>query len=298
MMKIILKILIFCIFLVGTNKLSGQDWTVDPYSYEYSMNIIGKVSLSSSIVDQQNSYIGAFAGEECIGVAQPIPYSGGYQYFFLSVYSNSASGENINFRFLDDQGVVHSIANNILFSSDQILGSIESPFLWMDVEAYSPTDFISYSMPDQTGSAEINPDTQTITIEVANRTDLTNLIASFELAPGATTSITSIEQESGITVNNFSSPVEYLVRGIDGSTASWMVTVTEFIILSTENNILSFILMEQTGEADINRSAHIVNIEVTNGTDLSSLTPIITVSTGATINPASGVAQDFTNLTG
>ncbi len=60
-----------------------------------------------------------------------------------------------------------------------------------------------------------------------------------------------------------------------------------------QNDILSFTLTEQTGDATINTENHTINIEVANGTNLSALTPTITVSENATINPDTGTEQDF-----
>jgi hypothetical protein len=57
-------------------------------------------------------------------------------------------------------------------------------------------------------------------------------------------------------------------------------------------------LPEQTGVYKIINLDHTVEIEVFAGTDLSSLTPTISLSPGATISPASGVLRDFTNPVG
>ncbi|MEJ5268208.1 MAG: choice-of-anchor J domain-containing protein [Bacteroidales bacterium] len=65
--------------------------------------------------------------------------------------------------------------------------------------------------------------------------------------------------------------------------------------LSSEKDILSFVLAEQTGPAIIDNINHTVDIEVGIGTDVTNLTPTITVSPNAVINPASGIPQDFTN---
>lgn len=70
--------------------------------------------------------------------------------------------------------------------------------------------------------------------------------------------------------------------------------ITE-ILTGSEANIISFVLAEQTGNATIDVNLATVTIEVVNGTNLAFLTPTIEVSPNATINPASGVAQDFTN---
>ena len=63
--------------------------------------------------------------------------------------------------------------------------------------------------------------------------------------------------------------------------------------LSSENDILTFTFPEQTGPATINTTLHRVDIEVTALANLASLTPTITVSPSATINPLSGEAHNF-----
>ena len=64
--------------------------------------------------------------------------------------------------------------------------------------------------------------------------------------------------------------------------------------VSTENNILSFVIPEQVSDAVIDTVNHTINIDVTNGTDITALIPTIEVSYLATINPESGTVQDFT----
>ncbi|WP_172675964.1 PKD domain-containing protein, partial [Croceitalea dokdonensis] len=64
---------------------------------------------------------------------------------------------------------------------------------------------------------------------------------------------------------------------------------------SSENDILTFNLDDETGTATIDATAHEIVAEVTNGTVLTALTPTITISGNATIVPSSGTAQDFTN---
>lgn len=64
---------------------------------------------------------------------------------------------------------------------------------------------------------------------------------------------------------------------------------------STLTDILTFTLEEQTGSATINTTNHTVSIETAYGTDVTGLTPTITMDYGATINPTSGSSQNFTN---
>jgi hypothetical protein len=56
-------------------------------------------------------------------------------------------------------------------------------------------------------------------------TSLTNLTAYFDLSRGASASAGGVNQISGVTKNDFTKPLEYLVTGESGSTKVWKVTV-------------------------------------------------------------------------
>ena len=60
-------------------------------------------------------------------------------------------------------------------------------------------------------------------------------------------------------------------------------------------DITAFSFTAQTGTAVIDGVAYTVAVGVAAGTSLTALVPTIAVSSGATINPASGATQDFTN---
>ena len=59
-------------------------------------------------------------------------------------------------------------------------------------------------------------------------------------------------------------------------------------------SITSFTITGQTGETVINESAHTIGITVPFGTNVTALVPMIAI-TGSSVNPASEVAQNFTN---
>jgi len=84
--------------------------------------------------------------------------------------------------------------------------------------------------------------------------------------------------------------------GIAGQTEDGPFTNTfEVQELNTEAEILEFTLAEQTGPAVISTGDATVSIEVANGTSLTTLTPTIYISAGATIDPLSSVGQDFSS---
>jgi len=62
---------------------------------------------------------------------------------------------------------------------------------------------------------------------------------------------------------------------------------------SDQTDILSFVLAEQTGDAIIDATNHEISIEVANGTLLTTLSPTINLSDGATVDPVSGTNADL-----
>jgi hypothetical protein len=57
-------------------------------------------------------------------------------------------------------------------------------------------------------------------------TDASNLVASFSLSPGATATINGVAQQSGISKNDFGSPLTYVVTNSSGYSKRWTVTST------------------------------------------------------------------------
>ena len=64
---------------------------------------------------------------------------------------------------------------------------------------------------------------------------------------------------------------------------------------STACDITTFTIPNQVGETVINQEDKTITINVPFGTNVTALTPTITTSEKATVNPATGTAQNFTN---
>lgn len=64
--------------------------------------------------------------------------------------------------------------------------------------------------------------------------------------------------------------------------------------LPDANDIISFTCAGISGNATINAGAHTVSVNLVNGTSRSAIAPVIGVSLGASILPASGESRDFT----
>jgi len=103
------------------------------------------------------------------------------------------------------------------FSSDVIytvtaadLTTTQNWTVSVKVDQNDQTEFITYGFPEQF-SVNIYPTTNFISVEVNVGTDLSSLVANFTLSEGARAEVNGVEQESGVTANDFTDTVTYTV---------------------------------------------------------------------------------------
>lgn len=128
---------------------------------------------------------------------------------------------------------------------------------------------------------------KTVTLSMPVGTDVTSLVPTIEVSTYA-----SVEPASGV-AQDFSEPVYYTVTAFNGTTAQYVVSV-EFDDGQNEKQILSFTVDVPTLDITIDEFNKMVTLLFPEGADVTHVVPTIEISEGATISPASGVAQDFT----
>jgi len=217
-------------------------------------------------------------------------YSQNYDYEWVNVYGESGDDEGVN--LLYDPRKIYctgTYENTVNFDTTTATANGQEDFFILATNIWNTeTEILEFDIPQAIAPEVIDDEANTIDVEVGYGVDLTSLTPTISISLGA-----SIDPPSGV-ANDFSSEKIYTVLAENGSDVQhWTVTVTE--APSNETEILSFELPESTGPAVIDAVSATVDIEVDNETDLSSLIPTITVSDSATIDPASGVAQDFTS---
>ncbi len=95
----------------------------------------------------------------------------------------------------------------------------------------SPVDLYTFTINGFDQQPTIDNTNQTISLNLPDE-DLTSLVASFEVADGATVSITGIPQVSGTTANDFTNPLTYTITSQDEQeTSEWTVTITNQSII-------------------------------------------------------------------
>ena len=135
-------------------------------------------------------------------------------------------------------------------------------------------------------NVEASIEDKNIVAMVPSDTDVTNLVPVISVSNKAT-----VDPASGMP-QDFTQPVSYTVTAEDGSQAVYSAMVIK--VKSSEKRILSFRFNALDLDATIDESSKEITATVPMGTDVSALVPTITVSNGASIDPVSGIATDFT----
>jgi len=119
----------------------------------------------------------------------------------------------------------------------------------------------------------------TVVIHVPFTINKTALKAFFTVSDNSTVFIGSTQQTTGITPNNFTSPVTYTLHGQNGSVQSYLVTVISDAPRS-DRKILSFAFNGLTPvcEGEINDNTKTVTVYVPFGTTLTNLVATFTLS--------------------
>lgn len=160
---------------------------------------------------------------------------------------------------------------------------MEEPFLQ---GAENEKAILEFRVGDVVG--EIDESSSRIWLDFPGGTDVTNLVPTIIVSAYA-----EIEPASGV-AQDFSQSVYYTVTALNGSNVRYCVTARVHDD-DNEKSILSFSIAEPACEGEINEMEQTVTLLMPEGTDLTNLVPNIVVSEGAQVDPASGVAQDFTN---
>lgn len=159
---------------------------------------------------------------------------------------------------------------------------IEEPYL---VGADEAKEIISFSVDSVEGV--IDQSLKTVTLDFPGGTDVSHLAPVIVVSPYAT-----VEPASGVT-QDFTQPVVYKVTAYDGTSVEYQAYALVHDA-DNEKSILSFRVEDPECEGVINEIAKTVTLNFAPGTEVTHLVPVIEVSEGATVSPASGEAQDFT----
>ncbi|MBV6646635.1 MAG: DUF5018 domain-containing protein [Cyclobacteriaceae bacterium] len=149
-------------------------------------------------------------------------------------------------------------------------------------------EILSFVFADLTPAVTGNVTVTNIAATVPFGTDLTSLSPTVTVSQSAT-----VSPASGA-AQDFTSPVTYTVMAEDGSTADYTVTVS-VEAGSDAKDITSFVFEGLDPDVTGVITGTEIAADVPFGTDVTTLVPTIVISDLASVDPATGAAQDFTN---
>ncbi len=117
-------------------KVKGETplWAVNPSNFQYSMNIFGQLKIDNVISTNIENKIAAFSNGVICGVGnlQYLPAYDRYE-VFLNVYSNSITGDSIQFNIYDAaSGLTFvNVTPNIMFVENDVVGTVTNPITFI-----------------------------------------------------------------------------------------------------------------------------------------------------------------------
>ncbi|NMM49540.1 T9SS type A sorting domain-containing protein [Marinigracilibium pacificum] len=198
------------------------EWQINPNDFEYSMTFTGIATINQEENTNTGSKVAAWVGNELRGTADPIYVEAtGRYYYQLLVYANTI-GETVTFSFYNaDNNQIIELSNIEAFVPDNNSGSFSNPYAFRNWEN---TTFNSFSFVGFNSEADINPTTNTITITLPDNTDKTNLVAQYQFDHATSVQVDGLEQETGVTANDFTGQVKYVVN-TGSNIYTWTVIV-------------------------------------------------------------------------
>lgn len=147
-------------------------WSINRNDYQFTMNIIAKLTGDYADSLSSDDVIALFAGDECRGMVYPEIIPGRKEmYIFLTAYANQTTGEYLHLKLLQKKtGIVYDLGMGVTFISDGVQGSIGEPLVISPVlsstddlrglpteysldqnypNPFNPTTVIRYGLPEE-----------------------------------------------------------------------------------------------------------------------------------------------------
>lgn len=124
----IIAIVLVCFATIA--KAESPVWTVNSSDFEFSMTVTATITIDGEPFGASNDKVGVFVDDECRGVAvSSFVESFGKYFFFITIFSNSHSGDSLQFRYynasLDQE---YELINAEIFADGKNLGTPSQPY--------------------------------------------------------------------------------------------------------------------------------------------------------------------------
>jgi len=157
---------------LGHNPVAVSEWDFSPEKYEFSTAVVAELMIANVT---ENHIIGAFSGDECVGLSQAKTVGeNSAKRYFITIHANMPG--QITFKLINTQtGAISEINEEISFAANQITGDFETPYplTLKTTGIYEVSEaseyFISHYPNPFTSEVTINygiPETSEVTVEI------------------------------------------------------------------------------------------------------------------------------------
>lgn len=124
------SILIIVGMLCAIKALAQPDWSFERNQYSESMTIVLAMEFDTTWSNDENDRIAAFINGEIRGLAYSQLGNSGVYLCFLQVFSNTLSGDTINFQLYDaSENELLDAYNKLVFYADELIGTNSDPII-------------------------------------------------------------------------------------------------------------------------------------------------------------------------
>lgn len=132
----------------------APNWQVDEEKFSGSMNIIGTLNIDNRFVEDEESILAAFIGNECVGLARSKFFSSynGY-YTMMTIFGREeTAGQPITFKIWDaTDGCIYTgvkvqyngSTKRVVYRENQVLGSLDEPYYFLSDASVEQTIALS-----------------------------------------------------------------------------------------------------------------------------------------------------------
>lgn len=206
------------LFISSVVHAQQPNWVVAESNYQYSMTLICKLNVNGRSLTSTNDVVGAFVTNELRGVSSPSYVSSLDDYYtYMTIFSNQ-QGETIRFLIYDSTAdTYHNVSVTLDFVANRHTGT-----LFQSVSIASPAlnhqaDIVTFEFVDVPLN-DLVQEGSNYTLYIPSIISKETLVPSFTLSEGGRAYINQTPQVSGISVVDFTNPVEYQVLSQDEST--------------------------------------------------------------------------------
>ncbi len=232
------RLFFMVLFLLLFTKSFAQapNWVVNGNSFQYSMTIVGFLTMDGVTLSSTNDKVAAFVNGQCRGVTNLIYVASqkGY-YAYLTVFSN-VNGEIVNFKIYNSvNNAVKDIGVAKTFEIGQNYGNLFQAFSFANPALSSAAEILDFNFKDIVRKG-IQFDGSKVMITLDKMQSVVSLNSLFTLSPGASAYIGTAPQLSGSNSINFTNPVVFKVLSQDQSVLKeWIVSVQPPIFYYRKN---------------------------------------------------------------